>query len=171
MISEQRSLGQQAYDLAYNYEAGRGSCPQAVLSAIYEVLVVGDPKTIQAVDGLAGGVALSSEGTCGALSGGILVIGAVIGWAYQELSDGEWKRRVFPYAKKLYDRFHQEYQSVLCMSVQSFLFGRSYRLSDAEEYELFENAGAHDDKCLSVSGNVAKWTVEVLEPLIKKEKM
>ena len=170
MIAEQRSLGQQAYDLAYKYEAERGSCPQAVLSAIYEVLGVGDPKMIQAADGLAGGAALSSEGTCGSLSGGILAIGAVIGRTYQEFSDGEWKRRVFPYAKKLYDRFQREYQSPLCKNVQACLFGRSYCLSDAEEYELFENAGAHDDKCPSVSGNVAKWTVEILEPLIREEK-
>jgi len=65
-----QSISEKAYDLAYRYEAERGSCPQCVLSALYETLGVTDPLLIKAGDGLAGGTALSTMGTCGALVGG-----------------------------------------------------------------------------------------------------
>ncbi|RSD33523.1 MAG: CGCAxxGCC family protein, partial [Methanohalophilus sp.] len=29
-------------------------------------------------------------------------------------------------------------------------------------FEAFEEAGGHDDKCPSVTGNAAKWTAKVL---------
>jgi C_GCAxxG_C_C family probable redox protein len=170
MTQDITSLKQKAYDLASSYEAERGSCPQAVLSAILETLHIGDPKTIQAADGLAGGTALSSEGTCGALVGGILAIGAIVGRSYEDFSEGKRKRRVFQFAKKLFDRFEDEYNGPLCKTVQEKLFGQSYRLIDPTEYEQFEKAGAHVDKCPKVAGNVAKWTVEILEPLIDHNK-
>jgi C_GCAxxG_C_C family probable redox protein len=169
MEDDYTQLLQKAYDLAYKYEAERGSCPQAVLSAIMETLHIGDPKTIQAADGLAGGTALSSEGTCGALVGGMLAIGAVVGRSYKDFSEGKRKRRVFQFAKKLYDRFEEEYEGPLCKNVQTKLFGQTYRLIDPKEYEQFEQAGAHVDKCPSVAGIVTKWTIEILEPLIQDQ--
>lgn len=33
---------------------------------------------------------------------------------------------------------------------------------DAKEYEEFERAGGHRDKCPSVTGNVAKWVAQIL---------
>jgi len=164
------SLQQKAYDLASKYEAERGSCPQAVLSAVMETIDIGDEQTIQAADGLAGGTALSAEGTCGALVGGILAIGSVVGRSYTDYCQGKQKRRVFQFAKKLSDRFEQEYGGVICKQVQVQLFGRSYRLIDPKEYQAFEEAGAHIDKCPTVAGNVAAWTVEILIPLIKNKK-
>lgn len=168
MSSDLEIKKQKAYDLAFKYEAERGSCPQCVLSAILETLEIGDEKTIQAADGLAGGTALSSEGTCGALIGGILAIGAVVGRSYADFSEGKRKRRVFQFAQRLYEQFEKEYDGPLCKTVQKNIFGQSYKLCDPREYELFEKAGAHVDKCTSVAGNVAKWTVEILAPLIEK---
>jgi C_GCAxxG_C_C family probable redox protein len=156
------ALSAKAYKLAFHYEAERGSCPQCVLSAVKETIDIIDTKTIQASDALAGGAALSSHGTCGALAGGLLAISSVVGRTYAEFSEGKRKRRVFKYAQILYDRFLDEYGSPLCCDVQQHLFGQSYSLRDKEEYQAFEAAGAHVDKCPSVAGNVAKWTVEIL---------
>ena len=158
----EKDLPMKAYHLAYQYEANLGSCPQCVLSAIKETLGIVDVHTIQASDALAGGTALSSHGTCGALAGGLMAISSVVGRTYAGFSAGKRKRRVFAYAQKLYNRFLQEYSSPLCCEVQRHLFGRSYILSDRDEYQAFEEAGAHVDKCPSVSGNVAKWTTEIL---------
>jgi len=151
-----------AYHLAYRYEAEIGSCPQCVLSAVKETLGIIDEHTIQASDALAGGTALSSQGTCGALVGGLMAISSVVGRTYGDFTDGKRKRRVFSYAQKLYHRFVKEYGSPLCCNVQKQLFGRSFVLSDKDEYQAFEEAGAHVDKCPSVSGNVAQWTIEIL---------
>jgi len=165
---DKKKLPIKAYDLAYEYEATRGSCPQCVLSAIKETLGIIDEGTIRAADALAGGTALSSQGTCGALVGGLMAISMLTGRTYPEFSDGKRKRRVFKYAQKLYDRFIQEYGSPLCCDVQKQLFGRSYLLMDKKEYQAFEEAGAHVDKCPTVAGNAAKWTTELILEELKK---
>jgi C_GCAxxG_C_C family probable redox protein len=139
-----------------------------VISAIFETLGIGDPKTIQAADSLAGGTALSTKGTCGALVGGLLAIGAVVGRTYEDFSAGERKRRVFQYSKKLYDRFVEEYGSPICQDIHKKLFGRTFNLLDPKDYEEFDKAGAHVDKCPSVSGNTAKWAAEILLKIRKR---
>jgi C_GCAxxG_C_C family probable redox protein len=151
-----------AYQRAYKYEAQKGSCPQCVLASLKETLHIGDDHVFQAAHGLTGGTSLSTEGTCGALVGGVMALSCLVGRTYQEFQAGEKKRRVFKYTKMLYDRFIEEYGSPLCCDVQKKLFGRSYRLDDKEEYAAFEQAGAHVDKCPSVAGNVAKWTVDII---------
>ncbi len=161
MDSENQIL-EKVYDLAFKYEAKRGSCPQCVLSALHKTLDIADPATIQASDALAGGCALSTQGTCGALVGGLLAIGSVVGRTYEDFLIGETRRRVFQYAKKLYDRFIEEYESPLCKDVQKKIMGRSFDLLDAKDYAEFEKAGAHVNKCTNVSGNTARWAAEII---------
>lgn len=156
------NLPEKAYQLAFKYEAERGSCPQCVLAALMETIGVGDPATIKAIDALAGGTALSSNGTCGALAGGLAAISSIVGRDYKSFSAGDRKRRVFQYSKKLYDKFIEEYGSPICKDIHVKLFGRTFNLLDPKDYEAFEKAGAHVDKCPSVSGNVAKWTAEII---------
>lgn len=159
---------QKAYDLAFKYEAERGSCPQCVYSALIETLGVGHKDTVQDLDALAGGTALSAEGTCGALVGGLCAISSIVGRSYEDFSAGERKRRVFMYSKKLFDKFMQEYGSILCKDVHKKLFGRSFNLMDKEEYAEFEKMGAHVDKCPDVSGKTARWAAEIIIYNFKK---
>jgi len=156
-----------AYKLAFKYEAERGSCPQCVLAALYETLGVSDPKTIQAADAMAGGTALTTEGTCGALVGGLLAIGSVVGRTYEDFSAGERKRRFFHYSKKLYDKFYGEYECMRCKDIHKKLFGRTFNLLDPKDYAEFDKAGAHIDKCPVVSGNTARWAAEIILDLKK----
>ena len=167
-MDSREELLDKVYNLAFKYEAERGSCPQCVLSALYETLNIGDPKIIQASDSMAGGTALSTEGTCGALVGGLLAIGSVVGRTYEDFSTGKGNRRVFLYSKKLYDKFIEEYGSPICKDIHKKLFGRSYKLLDPKEYKEFEAAGGHIDKCPSVSGNAAKWAAEIILDIKKK---
>ena len=158
-----------AESLGFKYEAKKGSCPQCVLAALFETIGVGDKNLIKSADSLAGGTALSTQGTCGALVGGMLAIGYLEGREYNDFILGKRNRRVFKFAKLLYNRFVQEYGSPICRDVQNKLFGRSYVLLDSEEYKQFEEAGAHVDKCPSVAGNVAKWTAEIILKEIKNK--
>jgi len=168
-MTSKHDIPQKAYDLAFSYEASRGSCPQCVLAALRETMDIGDDAVFQAAHGLTGGTALSSAGTCGALAGGMMALSCVVGRTYQEFTEGEKKRLVFKYTKLLYDRFVREYGSPLCCDVQKKLFGRSYVLLDKKEYEAFEAAGAHVDKCPSVAGNAAKWTAEIIIDELKNQ--
>jgi len=124
-MASQNELLDEVYSRAFQYEARLGSCPQCVLAALKETLGIGDDAVFKASQGLSGGTALSSEGTCGALAGGMIAIGLLVGRTYQEFSDGEKKRRVFKYTKQLYDKFIEEYNSALCCGVQKKIFGRS----------------------------------------------
>jgi C_GCAxxG_C_C family probable redox protein len=155
------------YNSAYKYEAEQGSCPQCVLATLYEILEVGDPKIIQASDAMAGGSALSTEGTCGALAGGLLAIGSIVGRTYEDFKAGKRKRRIFQYSKKFYDRFIKEYGSPRCKDIHVKLFGRAFNLLDPKDYAEFDKAGAHVDKCPSVSGNAARWAAEIILDLKK----
>ena len=167
-MDSREELLEKVYNLAFKYEAERGSCPQCVLSALYETLNIGDPKIIQASDSMAGGTALATEGTCGALVGGLLAIGSVVGRTYEDFSTGKGNRRVFLYSKKLYDKFIEEYGSPICKDIHKKLFGRAYKLLDPTEYKEFEAAGGHVDKCPAVSGNAAKWAAEIILDIWKK---
>jgi C_GCAxxG_C_C family probable redox protein len=161
-MKSKEELIEEAANLAFKYEAELGSCPQCVLSALMETIKIGDTKIIKAADAMAGGTALSTQGTCGALVGGLLAIGSIVGRDYKSFKAGEKKRRVFIYAKKLYDKFLAEYDSPLCKDVQKKIFGRSYNLLDPKEYIEFEKAGAHIDKCPSVSANVTRWAAKII---------
>jgi C_GCAxxG_C_C family probable redox protein len=166
----QKDVLEDVYQRAFQYEARLGSCPQCVLAALKETLDVGDDSIFQASQGLTGGTSLSSQGTCGALAGGMIAISALVGRTYQEFSEGQKKRLVFKYTRQLYDKFVGEYGSPLCCGVQQKIFGRSYILLDKQEYEAFEKAGAHVEKCTSVAGNAAKWTAEIILNELQGEK-
>ena len=167
-MKSKEDLLDQVYRLAFEYEAKLGSCPQCVLAAIKETLDVGDENIFQSADALAGGTTLSTKGTCGALIGGMLAISSLVGREYDDFKNGKRKRRVFKYAKILYDRFVKEYGSPLCCDVQKKIFGRSFDLWNPIDYNEFESAGGHVDKCPSVSGNTAKWTAEIILNNLKK---
>lgn len=167
-MNKKDEILQKAYDLAFKYEAERGSCPQCVLSALMETLDVGSPDSVQAADALAGGTALSAEGTCGALVGGLMAISSIVGRTYKDFSAGERKRRVFQYSNKLYQKFVDEYGSIICKDVHKKLFGRTFNLMDKNDYAEFERMGAHVDKCPVVSGKVARWTAEIILDDLKK---
>ena len=85
-MESKEQLLNKAYDLAFNYEAERGSCPQCVLAALFETLNIGDEATIKSADALAGGTALSTKGTCGALVGGLLAISSIVGREYDDFN-------------------------------------------------------------------------------------
>ena len=167
-MENREEILQIAYDLAFKYEAERGSCPQCVYSALMETLDIGNKKTVKDIDALAGGTALSAEGTCGALVGGLCAISSIVGRTYEDFNAGERKRRVFMYSKKLYDKFMEEYDSILCKDVHKKLFGRSFNLMDKNDYAEFEKMGAHVDKCPDVSGKTARWAAEIILDSLKK---
>ena len=151
----------QVYTRAFEYEQKYGSCPQCVLAAIQDVFGGIDDEVFKAGHALAGGVGLSTNGTCGALSGGVMALSCKHGRPRKNFANGRYLKS-HQLAKKLYDRFVQEYGSCICRDVQKKILGRSFNMWDARDYEEFGRAGGHKDKCPSVAGNVAQWAAEIL---------
>jgi len=158
--SDKENLMKRAYDLGFNFEREYGSCPQCVFAAVSEVLGKGSDEIFKAIDGLAGGLGRSGDGTCGALSGGVAAISRRYG--REEFPNLGQRERCMTLSKKLHDKFIEEYGSVLCKDVQTKIMGRSYNFWDPKEREEFEKAGGHTDKCPNVVGKAAKWVVEIL---------
>ena len=67
-----------AKEAASYYESMYHGCGQCVLAGIQEALEIPAPKVFKAATGFAGGIG-AMGGTCGALMGGVLGSGLVVG--------------------------------------------------------------------------------------------
>ncbi|MDD2573530.1 MAG: C-GCAxxG-C-C family protein [Bacillota bacterium] len=159
---QREELLKEVEQLAYQYERDYGGCSQCVVGAIKKSLGLISDDVFKAATGLAGGVGLTGN-TCGALTGGVMVLGMLLGREYDNFADPERIRfRTFELAKKLIERFEQEYGTASCYGIQRKIMGRSYNLWDQAEYAEFLAAGGHEDKCPAVCGKAAKWVAEIL---------
>jgi C_GCAxxG_C_C family probable redox protein len=158
-----------AYDTAFAYEKDYGNCPQAMLATMHDLFGIGEDDAFKSGTGLAGGGALCGQGTCGALVGGIMAIGLVFGRDREGYKSRKRASRAYKAAKKLHDRFMEEFGGVICKDVQKKIFGRSFDLLDREEYRIFEEMGGHTDKCTDVVGKAAMWTADIILDELKKD--
>ena len=166
--STRQEMIDRAYALAYEYEGTYGCCPQCVLAAIDGVFGgVGD-EVFKASYGLAGGGGLSTQGTCGALAGGMLALGTRYGREREAFANGS-RMNAFKIANELLDRFVAEFGSPLCGGVQARIMGRSFDMWDKKDYAVFEEAGGHADKCTNVAGKAAMFTAQLLLETQEKE--
>lgn len=159
--SSNKALVEQAYAIAYKYEQTHGNCPQCVLAAIQETIGGIDDATFKAGHALAGGCALTTAGTCGALSGALMAISSHFGRDRANFGKGRFLNN-YQLSKKVVDRFVAEYGSPICADVQAKIMGRSFNMWDAEDFKAFEAAGGHKDKCTAVAANAAAWAAEVI---------
>jgi C_GCAxxG_C_C family probable redox protein len=160
MNSDKEKKMEKAYELGFKYERDYGSCPQCTFAAVSEILGNENKEIFKAIDGLAGGLGRTTNGTCGALTGGVAAISQRYG--REDFPNLGQREKCMTLAKELHDRFIEEYGSVICKDVQTKIMGRSYDFWNPKEREEFDKAGGHSDKCPDVVGKAAKWTVEIL---------
>ncbi len=163
MEEKHRQLLEDIYNRAYEYEGKYGACPQAVLAALQDFFDGIDDQVIKSVHAFAGGGALCGDGTCGALVGGLAAISSYYGRERSQFGQKTAARKKnFSYSRQLHQNFTEEFGGVTCREVQENVLGRAYKMWDPEDYQKFEEAGGHDDKCTNVSGLVARWTAAIL---------
>lgn len=152
-----------AYDLGHEYERKYGNCAQCVFAALSDFLGLEDAEAVfKAATALSGGTAGMGDGNCGAYSGGILVLGLLYGHERKEFTNRKKTKHASGLARRLHSKFIQEYGGVRCHDVQRKVFGRAFNLQNTTDYQAFEEAGAHTDKCPSVVGKAALWTAEII---------
>ncbi|MGQ9676164.1 MAG: C-GCAxxG-C-C family (seleno)protein [Chloroflexota bacterium] len=156
-----RQAAERAYALGFEYEQKYENCAQCLLAAVHELVGGVDEALFKASHNLAGGGGLTTKGTCGALSGGMLAFGSRYGRERENFTKRTGIRR-YAKSKELLEKFVGEFGSPICGDVQTRLMGRSFDLW-SEDYKAFEEAGGHRDKCPHVVGTVAKWVVEMFE--------
>ena len=153
-----------AYQLGKEYEKTFKGCSQCVIAALQDTFDIRNDAIFKAATGLAAGGGASTDGSCGAYSGAIMVLSSLLGREREDFADNAGiLLDNFELVRKLHDRFIQEYGSVVCRNIQTKIFGRPYYIADMDEFEKFEKAGAHDVHCPEVVGNASRWTAELID--------
>ena len=157
----EKTLPELAYAIAFDLDAQYGCCPQCVLTAVKETVGYVSDETIKASHGLSGGGALTGGGYCGALTGGLLALGAKKGRDADKLDKGRGMAN-FNATRKLVERFQDEFGGTTCEQLQKHFSGQTWDMWKAEEYKRF--CDSRGDQCAHATGLVTKWVVEELGP-------
>lgn len=147
--------------LAIEYDQEYYGCAQCVLAALKAVLkdkILID--VFKAASGLAGAVGRIGN-TCGAVTGGVMILSSFLGWEYKDFFGPE-NMESLRIAKKVVGRFIQEYGSATCFDIQTKIMGRYFDFWKKEDEKAFLDSGGHDNKCLTVCGKGARWVLEIL---------
>jgi C_GCAxxG_C_C family probable redox protein len=166
-----KKIGRKAYE-----NDKLSGCSQSVLQSLQEGLNIGDRESFKAATVLSGGVARHGE-TCGALIGGLMALGLVIGRgemedyeSYDNAMDVAIRmRNRFKEALKSEFRFDRDLESTTCREIQERLYGRSFNLYKEKGKEAFLEAGGHSERgCLKTCEIGARIAAEqILEVLGK----
>jgi C_GCAxxG_C_C family probable redox protein len=157
------TLANRAYELGVQYEQHYKGCGQCMVGAVWDALHLTRDEIFQAATAFAGGIGMVGDGSCGAYIGGVLIIGDRLGRARSDFSDQAGIRfRTYALARQFHDAFVADFGSVTCRQIQEHVFGRAYNLLEPADYEAFDAAGAHLDKCPVVVGQAARLLVELL---------
>ncbi|MCQ5375114.1 MAG: C-GCAxxG-C-C family protein [Methanomassiliicoccales archaeon] len=169
MEIERARLLQKVSELAFKYEKENRGCAQAVLAALQDAFGMQDDMVFKSASGLSGGAGLTTHGSCGALSGGVMMIGMFFGRERRDFKDPERKRMIaYRLAKDLCVRFEQKYGSVVCAEIQENYLGRKFNLWNPEEYKAFDAIAYQENKCPELVAQAAIWTAEIILDELEK---
>ena len=163
MEERKKDLLEKAYKLGFEYEKTYRGCSQCAIAAIQDTLGIRDDSVFKAGTGLAGGGGLTGIGVCGGYVGGVMVLSQLLGRERSNFADPERVRfKSFALARKLLEEYVRELGSIICRDIQTIRFGRPYYIADPEDFEKFEEAGGHEDKCTDVVGKAAQVAVKLI---------
>jgi C_GCAxxG_C_C family probable redox protein len=154
---------------ALEYDKYSG-CSQSVLLALQEAFGIGDIESFKAATVLSGGVARKGE-TCGALLGGLMALGLMIG--REDITDSQVYRDAMVPSDEIIKEFQkglkenfgfaEALENTICRDIQLRIYGESFDLTDPVSYKAFLDAGGHgDDGCPLVCAVAAEVTAEKL---------
>ncbi len=162
MIGKNREeIAERAGRLAEEYERTCTGCAQSAVAGLLDALEIDSPDVFKAASGLADGIGLTGDGSCGALTGCAMVIGLVLGRERKDHRDMMKPMRSYLLCKELHDEFIQEYGSCRCHDIQRKLMGRTFNLLDPKQLEEAFKEGMLEH-CARVCGTAAQKTVELI---------
>lgn len=145
------------------YERMYRSCGQCTVAAVQDALGIRNDFVFKCASSLGGGIGKLCDGSCGAYTGSVLMIGLFWGRVRSKFDDDQENRRTADKLTALvHERFMREYGSVTCREIHDRLFGRRFDLWSDADKEAFDAAGAHTEKCTSVVAKAASWTTEII---------
>ena len=97
---------------AYQYHQDGFNCAQSVVGAFQDLLGMDEKQAMAMAGGFGGGVGGSHAELCGAVSGGVLVLGLLT--PHTDSADKEGKRRIYAVAKEFRSRFDAVFGLTRC---------------------------------------------------------
>ncbi|GAI92651.1 unnamed protein product, partial [marine sediment metagenome] len=110
--------------------------------------------------GLADGLGLTGDGSCGALVGASMVIGYLFGREYKDFGDMYKPMESYRLVKNLHDQYVEKYGSCRCHDVQESLVGRTYNLWDPNDLKEAFNSGMMEH-CSKLVGSISFIFIEL----------
>jgi C_GCAxxG_C_C family probable redox protein len=158
-----QDLLDKAYQLGFEYEKTYKGCSQCAIAAIQDTLDIKEDNVFKAATGLAAGGGLTGIGVCGGYVGGVMMISLLYGRERSNFEDPERKRfKSFELARRFGLLYTRELGSIICRDIQTQKFGRPYYIADPQDFEKFEEAGGHVDKCTDVVGTASRLAVQFI---------
>jgi len=161
MDKSKEEIIERAYELGEKYEQERTGCAQTAIAGIFDAIDVKNDDVFKSASGLADGLGLSGDGTCGALVGGAMVIGYLFGRERKDFKDMFKPMKSYLLAKKLHDAFLDEYGICRCHDLQYSLMGRTFNLLDKNEFQEAIEFGMIKH-CSKVVGTAAKLATTII---------
>lgn len=158
---EKSKIANRAFKLAEEYEKECTGCAQTTIAGIFDALDIKNDDVFKAASGLADGLGLSGDGTCGALVGGVMVISYLFGRERADFKDMFKPLKSYLLAKKLHDQFVEKYGTCRCYNLQESLMGRNFNLMDRIEFKEAMEFGMVE-YCSKVVGMTAKLTTRII---------
>jgi C_GCAxxG_C_C family probable redox protein len=152
---------EEAHRLAKEYEKKCTGCAQSVVAGLLDALGIEDESVFKAASGLADGIGLTGDGSCGALTGGCMVMGLLFGRERKDHEDMMKPMKSYLMCKELHKDFMKHYGSCRCFDIQEKLMGRTYNMYDPEELKEAFKSGMMEH-CSGVVGRSAEKTAKMI---------
>ena len=150
-----------AYEKGKEYQLENSNCAQCTLIAVLEALGMEDDGLLRSATALAGGLGLTANGQCGALSGGAMAIGYLFGRKKEDFANMKKIIKSNLLTKKLHDWYLEKYGNIRCADIQLKLMGRVYDAYDPAELEQAAKDGFSNISS-SLVGEVARMTTQII---------
>ena len=161
MEKNTEGIAERAGRLAAEYESTCTGCAQSAVAGLLDAFEIDADDVFKAASGLADGIGLTGNGSCGSLTGSAMVIGLIFGREREDHRDMMKPMQSYLLCKELHDEFIREYGSCRCHDIQQKIMGRTYELLDPRQLEeaMKEGMLAH---CSGVVGRAAQRAAELI---------
>ena len=160
-MTENGKIIEKAFELSKEYEKTCTGCAQSVVAGLLDAFEIENDDVFRAASGLADGIGLTADGSCGALIGGAMFIGLLVGRKRKDHQDMMKPMKSYLMCAVLHQDFIERYGSCRCHDIQKKLMGRTFNLLDpqdlkaAAEYKMMEH-------CSGVVATAAMKTAELI---------
>jgi C_GCAxxG_C_C family probable redox protein len=156
-----QAIAERAGELAAEYERTCTGCAQSAVAGLLDALEIESEDVFKAASGLADGIGLTGDGSCGSLTGCAMVIGLIFGRDRKDHGDMMKPMRSYLLCKELHDQVVQDFGSCRCHDIQRRIMGRTFNLLDPKDLEAAMKQGMLDH-CARVVGRTTRRAAELI---------